>query len=89
MVFAMRIVTMAAAGVRANSDAVDSGGLPGGNFPHYGAGLSLEAATTVLRTLGSTPTLAAITLTEVNPSYDPSRVQLGRYGEAVAATLAI
>jgi arginase len=70
-------------------DAVDSGDLPLGNFPHYGSGLSLEAASTVLRTLCSTPTLAAIALTEVNPSYDPSGVQLGRYIEAVATAIAI
>lgn len=69
-------------------DAVDSGDLPLGNFPHYGTGLSLEAATSVLGVLCSTPALAAIVLTEVNPSYDPSGGQVRRYVEAVASGLA-
>ena len=69
-------------------DAIDSGDLPLGNFPHYGAGVSLETATTVLEVLCATPRLAAIVLTEVNPTHDPSGVQLGRYIEAVAHAIA-
>jgi arginase len=34
-------------------DAVDSGDLPLGNFPHYGTGVSLQAAGEALRTLCS------------------------------------
>jgi arginase len=68
-------------------DAVDSGDLPLGNFPHYGTGVSLTTATTVLQILCSAPRLAAIVLTEVNPSHDPSGQQLGRYVEAVATAI--
>ena len=68
-------------------DAVDSGDLPLGNFPHYGTGVSLTDATTVLQTLCSSPKLAAIVLTEVNPSYDPSGQQLDRYVDAVATAI--
>jgi arginase len=69
-------------------DAVDSGDLPLGNFPHYGTGLSLDQATTVLRELCAVPHLAAITLTEVNPSYDPTGTQLTRYIDAVVTAIA-
>jgi arginase len=68
-------------------DAVDSGDLPLGNFPHYGSGLSLEQASTVLRELCAVPHLAAISLTEVNPSYDPSGTQLSRYLDAVVTAI--
>lgn len=69
-------------------DVVDSRDLPLGNFPHYGTGVPLSTAAAVLRVLCSTPSLAAIVLTEVNPSYDPSGGQLGRYVEAVANAIA-
>jgi arginase len=69
-------------------DAIDAGDLPLGNFPHYGTGVSLETAATVLRILCSAPQLAAIVLTEINPSYDPSGQQLGRYIDAVAGAIA-
>ena len=69
-------------------DAIDSGDLPLGNFPHYGTGVSLETAATVLEVLCATPPLAAIVLTEVNPSHDPTGVQLGRYIDAVAHAIA-
>ena len=66
---------------------IDSGDLPLGNFPHYGTGLSLSTAAKVLAILCATPHLAAIVLTEINPSYDPSGQQLGRYIDAVAAAI--
>ena len=69
-------------------DAVDSGDLPLGNFPHYGTGLTLAAAAAVLRILCSTPRLAAIVLTEINPGHDPSGQQIGRYIDAVANAIA-
>ena len=69
-------------------DVVDSRDLPLANFPHYGTGIPLAAAGDVLGTLCAAPTLAAIVLTEVNPSYDPSGDQLARYVDTVAAAIA-
>jgi arginase len=69
-------------------DAVDSRDLPLANFPHYGTGIPLAAAGEVLAILCAAPTLAAVVLTEVNPSYDPSGHQLGRYIDTVAAAIA-
>jgi arginase len=34
------------------------------------------------------PTLAAVVLTEINPSYDPTGQQLSRYLDAVAGAIA-
>ncbi len=68
-------------------DAVDSRDLPLANYPHYGTGIPLTAAGEVLRVLCAAPTLAAIVLTEVNPSYDPAGHQLARYVETVAAAI--
>ncbi len=68
-------------------DAVDANDVPLGNFPHYGTGVSLETARSVLTILCGTPKLAAIVLTEVNPSYDPSGAAVARYVDAVAAAL--
>jgi arginase len=69
-------------------DAVDSRDLPLANFPHYGTGVPLHAAAQALSTLCAAPTLAAIALTEVNPSYDPGGHQLARYVDAVAGAIA-
>jgi arginase len=68
-------------------DAVDSGDLPLGNFPHYGTGVRLDAAGDVLRELCAAPNLAALVLTEVNPTYDPSGAQIARYVETVTRAL--
>lgn len=68
-------------------DAVDSRDLPLANYPHYGTGVSLAAAGEVLRVLCAAPTLAAIVLTEVNPSYDPAGQQLARYVDTVATAI--
>jgi arginase len=67
---------------------VDSRDLPLANFPHYGTGISLDAAGEVLAILCGAPTLAAVVLTEVNPSYDPTGRQLIRYIETVATAIA-
>jgi arginase len=69
-------------------DAVDSRDLPLANYPHYGTGISLDAAGEVLAVLCGAPTLAAVVLTEVNPSYDPTGRQLARYVETVAGSVA-
>jgi arginase len=68
-------------------DAVDSGDLPLANFPHYGTGVPLAAARQVLAGLFAAPRLAAVVLTEVNPSYDPDGYSLARYIEAVTGAL--
>jgi arginase len=70
-------------------DAVDSGDLPLGNFPHYGTGVRLHAAGDVLRELCAAPDLAAVVLTELNPTYDPGGAQVGRYVETVTRSLGI
>jgi arginase len=73
-------------------DAVDSGDLPLANYPHYGTGVSLDQAGRVLRIAAGAPELAAVVLTEVNPSHDPDGQQLRRYvttvGDALASALA-
>jgi arginase len=70
-------------------DAVDSGDLPLGNFPHYGTGVTLSAAGQVLRELCAAPGLAAVVLTEVNPTHDPQGTQVARYVETVTSALAV
>jgi arginase len=68
-------------------DAVSSGDLPLGNFPHYGTGVDLSTAGETLRVLCSAPNLAAIVLTEVNPSHDPDGTQLDRYIDTVCEAI--
>jgi len=68
-------------------DAVDSRDLPLANFPHYGTGVPLAAAGQVLEVLFAAPRLAAVVLTEVNPSYDPDGDSLDRYIGAVTGAL--
>jgi len=68
-------------------DAVDSGDLPLGNFPHYGTGVKLDDAGDVLGALCSAPSLAAVVLTEVNPTHDPEGTQVARYVETVTRAL--
>jgi arginase len=68
-------------------DAVDSGDLPLANYPHYGTGVSLDAAAQALTVAAGAPDLSAIVLTEVNPSHDPDGRQLRRYVEAVGGAL--
>jgi arginase len=65
-------------------DAVDSGDLPLANFPHYGTGITLAQASRALNVVTAAPALAAMVLTEVNPSHDPPGHQLQRYVTAVA-----
>jgi arginase len=86
---AMTAITAAAGAVivHFDVDAVDSGDLPLGNFPHYGTGVDLRAAGETLQVLCSTPNLAAIVLTEINPSHDPDGTQLDRYIDAVSRAL--
>lgn len=69
-------------------DVVDSGDLPLGNFPHYGSGVRLADVTRCLRVLLADPACAALVLTEVNPTHDPSGSQLDRYVDAVVTAIA-
>jgi arginase len=69
-------------------DVVDSGDLPLGNYPHYNSGISLDAVASALAVLIADPACAALVLTEVNPSYDPSGGQLDRYIGAVVGAVA-
>jgi arginase len=69
-------------------DAVDSGDLPLANYPHYGTGVSLDAAAKALAAVAAAPDLTAIVLTEVNPTHDPDGRQLQRYVDAVGGALA-
>jgi arginase len=69
-------------------DAVDSGDLPLANFPHYGTGVSLRQAGQVLSVVAAAPELAAIVLTEVNPTHDPGGHQIHRYVTTVADSVA-
>ena len=64
-------------------DAIDSGDLPLANYPHYGTGVSVDAAAEALAVAAAAPDLAAIALTEVNPTHDPGGSQLRRYADAV------
>jgi arginase len=68
-------------------DAIDSGDLPLANFPHYGTGVTLEHAGRVLSVAAGAPGLAAVVLTEVNPTHDPGGQQIHRYAATVADAL--
>jgi arginase len=68
-------------------DAVDSRDLPLANFPHYGTGITLDAAGQALTILCAAPTLTAIVLTEINPTYDPTGRHLARYINTVASAI--
>jgi arginase len=68
-------------------DAVDSGDLPLANYPHYGTGVTLDAAAQALAVAAAAPDLAAIVLTEVNPTHDPGGRLLRRYADAVGGAL--
>ena len=68
-------------------DSVDSRDLPLANFPHYGTGVPLAVAGRCLRILAQTPRLAAVVLTELNPTHDPEGALLDRYIDTVAHAL--
>jgi arginase len=73
--------------VHLDVDAVDSRDLSLASYPHYGTGIPLASAGDVLAELCGVSTLAAIVLTEVKPSYDPTGRQLARYIDTVAAAI--
>jgi arginase len=69
-------------------DVIDSGDLPLANFPHYDSGVTADQAFACLRELCAHPSLAALVLTEVNPTHDPSGRQLDRYVDGLVGALA-
>jgi arginase len=69
-------------------DVIDSGDLPLANFPHYGSGVAADQAFACLRELCAHPSLAALVLTEVNPTHDPSGRLLDRYIDGLVTALA-
>jgi arginase family enzyme len=68
-------------------DAVDPGDLALANFPHYGTGVPLASAGLVLQTLLAASGLAALVLTEINPTHDPDGAQLERYIDTVTSAV--
>lgn len=68
-------------------DAVDSRDLALADFPHYGTGVSLVSAGLVLQTLLAASGLAALVLTEVNPTHDSDGTQLERYIDTVTSAV--
>jgi arginase len=69
-------------------DVVDSGDLPLGNFPHYGSGVTLDAALAALRVLCADPACTGLVLTEINPTHDPAGSELDRLVRGLALALA-
>jgi arginase len=69
-------------------DAVDSADLPLADFPHYGLGLTLTQAVDVLGGLLRVRPLAAVSLTELNPTYDPAGGEIERYIDGICAAFA-
>ena len=68
-------------------DVIDSGDLPLGNFPHYGSGVSLDAAVAALAAMRAHPSFAGLVLTEVNPTHDGDGSLLDRYIRGLASAL--
>jgi arginase len=79
----------AAIAVHFDVDAVDSRDLPLANVPHYGTGVPLATAGQVLENLLTAPGASALILTEINPTHDPTRIQLARYVNTVTQAIAI
>jgi arginase len=55
--------------------------------PHYGTGVPLASAGLVLQTLLAASGLAALVLTEINPTHDPDGAQLERYIDTVISAV--
>jgi arginase len=69
-------------------DTVDSGDLPLGNFPHYGSGVRFDQAIECLRVLLRHEPLAALVLTEVNPTHDATGELISQYLDGIVSALA-
>ncbi|MEP7024164.1 MAG: arginase family protein [Actinomycetota bacterium] len=67
-------------------DALDSGELPLADFPHF-PGLSLDQAMQALTVLASSPKLAGVVVTEINPDHDPDRRHLRQFTDRLAEAL--
>ncbi|MDQ6710694.1 MAG: arginase family protein [Candidatus Dormibacteraeota bacterium] len=66
-------------------DVIDTTELPLADFPHFNAGLSLEDAMACLKVFLSTPALAGVVMTEINPDHDPDGTILRDFVHRVAA----
>jgi len=74
--------------VHLDVDVIDFTDLPLSENAGRNAGLSFEHALRALRVLLSSPKLAALTVTEVNPDHDPDGTALGRLVGGLAEALA-
>jgi arginase len=68
-------------------DVLDTGPFPLANFPHFN-GLALDELAACLRGVARQPELAAVVVTEVNPTHDPDGALLRRLVEVLVAALA-
>ncbi|SEP81240.1 arginase family protein [Microlunatus flavus] len=68
-------------------DVLDTGAFPLANFPHFN-GLALDELSVCLRTLAQGVGLAAVVVTEVNPSHDPDGSLLSALRDVLVAALA-
>jgi arginase len=67
-------------------DVLDTGAFPLANFPHFN-GLALDELGTCLRVFARRPELAAVVVTEVNPTHDPDGSLLRALVEVLVAAL--
>ena len=67
-------------------DVLDTGAFPLANYPHFN-GLSLDEARRSLEVWVERPELAAVVLTEVNPTHDPDGALLAELRDVLVAAL--
>jgi arginase len=68
-------------------DAIDSTDFPLANYPHFNVGQSFASAMTCLATFCSSPKLAGLVVTEVNPDHDADGSLLARLVDGLASAL--
>jgi arginase len=73
--------------VHFDDDAIDSIECPLAEYPHFNSGVSMDTASRVLSRVCSTPELAALVVTEVNPRRDPDRVYMPQLIAMIAKAL--
>jgi arginase len=69
-------------------DVIDTGAFPLANFPHFN-GLSLDEVACCLRVFCQRPELAAVVVTEVNPSHDPQHAMLSELRDVLGDALSL
>jgi arginase len=65
---------------------MDSAEIPLANWPHYGA-LSRDEAMASLEVFVSSPKLAAVVITEINPDHDPDGSLMARLIDGLGRAL--